>query len=92
MKEITTCFIFLCVVGFADNSHSNCLPCPNGTTGGIINSPGYPDDDTTKAPFDCAYKLSAVSGHSVRMTLATGANSNSLAVRINIPPAIRNCH
>ena len=77
----------LCVAGFAGDQ--SCNACPSGTTGGIINSPNYPNDytaDAGKNGFTCNYFLTASNGRKVQLTLAAGANialkeNNQLSVR-----------
>ena len=52
----------------------SCKECPDGTAGGTITSPGYSSDYTSMAPFFCGYSLTASTGHTIKMTLASGAN------------------
>ena len=75
MIEVTNFYLVFCYGSFlfAVDDFNNCPPCPNETAGGTISSLGYPNDYSTKGSFLCNYHLLAT-GHSVKMTLAKGAN------------------
>ena len=52
----------------------SCKDCPDGTAGGTITSPGSSSDYVSAVPFSCNYTLTASAGHTIKMTLASGAN------------------
>ena len=70
-------YLYVCaIVGFTGDPTicTGSSGCPSGTTGGTITSPGYSSDYTSMAPFLCIYRLTASTGHTIKMTLASGAN------------------
>ena len=55
----------------------SCKECPDGTAGGTITSPGSSSDYVSAVPFSCNYTLTASAGHTIKMTLASGASIQS---------------
>ena len=72
------------VVGFTVDT--GCKPCPTGTTGGTITSPDYPNDYASMGTFACVYQLTASTGYTVKMTLASESNVPSGILNYPVKP------